>query len=157
MTTEADQARANAIPLEVKKDGLRQRQSGDWVLSLVIAAADMDERITAAPMGTRFQCALVEINDDESPTHDRARQHWRGMSPTKQAGMRCKDPVFWAYLSEEMHFTEIDNEESAAQAVREVCTISSRADLDKPLRNDARRIWHDLDSHFQGWRAAEHG
>ena len=64
---QASQAAANAICLEVKKDGLRQRQSGEWCLSLTVSALDMDRRITAAAMGTRFQAVLVEVNDDETP------------------------------------------------------------------------------------------
>ncbi|UGX98754.1 hypothetical protein G6321_00028020 [Bradyrhizobium barranii subsp. barranii] len=63
----SDLARRNTISLEVKKDGLTQRQSGDWQLRLTIAAIDMDSRITQAPMGTRFACVLVEVNDDETP------------------------------------------------------------------------------------------
>ena len=59
----SDLARRNAISIEVKKDGLTQRQSGDWQLRLTIAAIDMDSRITAAAMGTRFACVLVEHFD----------------------------------------------------------------------------------------------
>jgi len=152
---EADQARANAIPLEAKKDGLRQRQSGDWVLHLVIAAVDMDTRIAQAPMGTRYQCALVEINDDETPKHNAARQHWRELGPTKQAGMRCQDPLFWAFLAEELHFPEIHNEQLAAQCVREICGVTSRSDLSKPLHSEARQMWQETDNHFQAWRARD--
>lgn len=65
--TPAALARHNAIPLEIKKDGLQQRQNGDWVLRFVVQACDMDERITKAAMGTRFQAALVIIGDDELP------------------------------------------------------------------------------------------
>ena len=43
---EAQAARRNAISLEVKKDGLQQRQSGDWMLRFTVAAVDMDRRIT---------------------------------------------------------------------------------------------------------------
>src|SRR5215475_2539197 len=103
---EAARARANAISFEAKKDGLSQRQSGDWQLRLTVAALDMDQRITSAPMGTRFQCVLVEINDDETPVDHAAqdRDKWRALGPTKQAGIRCNDPVFWAFLREHLHF-----------------------------------------------------
>src|SRR5262249_51157344 len=101
---EADVARECAISFEVKKDGLTQRQSGDWQLRFTVQSVDMDNRLTQAPMGTRFQCVLVEVNDDESPRDHKGEQRnaWRDLGPTKQAGIRCADPIFWAYLREEL-------------------------------------------------------
>ena len=154
MRTEADQARANAIALEVKKDGLRQRQSGDWVLSLVIAAVHMDARITGAAMGTRYQCALVEVDDDETPVDDPEKQKWRDLGPVKQAALRCRDPVFWAFLEEEKHF-QVHSQEEAADSVRKWCGVGSRADL--AVEADARIAWYGLDNHFQAWKAAQNG
>jgi hypothetical protein len=150
-------ARENAISFEVKKDGLQQRQSGDWVLRLTLQAADMDQRITNAAMGTRFVCVLVEVNDDETPVDHKAmeRDKWRDLGPAKQAGIRCKDPVFWAYLSEECVGPDVDDEAGAADFVREVCGVASRSDLGKPNRTQARLRWHDLDNGFQAWKARE--
>jgi hypothetical protein len=160
--TEAEQARANAIPLEVKKDGLTQRQSGDWVLRLVVQAADMDQSIITAAMGTRFQAVLVEIDSDESPVRRDAKekQAWRDMGATKQAALRCNDPVFWAFLNENNfdgikgHVTDATD---AADAVRMLCNIETRSDLDKPGFVEQRRVWYHLDNSFQAWRAAENG
>jgi hypothetical protein len=154
MRTEADQARANAIALEVKKDGLRQRQSGDWVLSLVIAAVHMDARITGAAMGTRYQCALVEVNDDETPVQDPEKQKWRDLGPVKQAALRCRDPVFWAFLKEEKKL-RAHSQDEAADIVRLLCAVSSRADL--AINASARVTWNGLDDHFQAWKAAQNG
>jgi hypothetical protein len=153
-------ARDNAISFEVKKDGLTQRQSGDWQLRLTIAAIDMDQRITSAAMGTRFQCVLVEINDDETPVNHRAeeRDKWRALGPVKQAGIRCKDPVFWAYLRETWEgamFAPVHDEESAACAVRDICNVLTRSDLGKPGFQDARILWFDLDQKYQAWKARE--
>jgi hypothetical protein len=154
MRTEADQARANAIALEVKKDGLRQRQSGDWVLSLVIAAVHMDARITGAAMGTRYQCALVEVDDDESPVDDPEKQKWRDLGPVKQAALRCRDPVFWAFLKEEKK-RPVHSQEEAADIVRQLCDVPSRADL--AINTSARMEWFGIDHHFQAWKAAQNG
>lgn len=153
----ASRARDNAIAFEVKKDGLTQRQSGDWQLRLTIAAIDMDQRITGAAMGTRFQCVLVEINDDESPIDHKAmdRDKWRALGPAKQAGIRCKDPIFWAFLREGFYGHAID-EEAAARIVREHCNVLTRSDLDKQGFSDQRILWFDLDQKFQAWKAAEH-
>jgi hypothetical protein len=153
----AAKARDNAVSFECKKDGLQQRQSGDWVLRLTVQAVDMDQRITTAAMGTRFACVLVEINDDETPVDHKAeeRDKWRDLGPAKQAGIRCKEPVFWAYLTEEKGFP-IRDELDAAQAVRDICGVASRSDLGKPGRSVERLRWYDIDNGFQAWRAAEH-
>lgn len=153
----ARQANENSISLEVKKDGLQQRQSGDWMLRFTVQAIEMDRRITNAPMGTRFACVLVEINDDETPVDHKAeaRDKWRDLGPVKQAGMLCKEPVFWAFLSEECGGPQIKNEDAAAVVVRDICGVSSRADLGKPGNQKQRVLWHQLDNAYQAWRARE--
>lgn len=152
-------ASENSISLEVKKDGLTQRQSGDWMLRFTVQAIEMDRRITDAPMGTRFACVLVEIGDDETPVDHKSqdRDKWRELGPTKQAALRCKDPIFWAYLREGMHqFREVRDEASAAAAVRNFCGVASRSEFSKPGFHKSRTLWHGLDHDFQGWKAREH-
>jgi hypothetical protein len=157
MKTPAHRARENSIALEVKKDGLQQRQSGDWMLRFTVAATDMHPTIVAAAMGARFQCVLVEIDDNEMPVEHNAeaRDKWRDLGPTKQAGIRCGDPVFWAWLEEEQTDDDINNHEQAAVFVRAYCGVASRSDLDKPGNQEARTRWYNLDFAFQAWRALE--
>jgi hypothetical protein len=153
----AKKARDNAICFECKKDGLRQRQSGEWCFSLTVKAEDMDTRITGALMGTRYQCALVEVNDDETPVDHKAKERdkWRDLGPVKQAGIRCADPVFQAFLRE--HYEEtISDEEGAAECVRYACNVLTRSDLGKPGFADQRILWFDLDNKFGAWKAKEH-
>lgn len=152
---EADTATANAISLEIKKDGLQQRQSGDWQLRFTVSSADMDQRLASAPMGTRYACVLVEVNDDETPVDYRAqeRDKWRDLGPTKQAALRCKEPLFWAFLNEELHFVGVDSEGRAAEAIRDQCGVASRSDLSHNHR--ARTIWFEVDRHYQAWKASE--
>jgi hypothetical protein len=155
---EWDTARANAIAMEAKKDGLSQRQDGQWSIRFTIASADMDARVTSAPMGCRYQMVLVEVNDDETPVEHLTfdRDKWRALGPRRQAVLRCKDPVFWAYMHEELHFPLVENEAFAACLVREQCRVGSRSDLEKPGNSEARVIWHKLDFGFQAWRNREH-
>jgi hypothetical protein len=156
---EAETAVHNAISFEVKKDGLQQRQSGDWQLRFTVSAVDMDQRLSVAPMGTRFACVLVEVNDDETPVNHRAveRDKWRDLGPAKQAGIRCKDPMFWAFLEEELHFGSVRSEPFAAQIVREHCQVTSRSELSQPGNHYPRERWHQMDSAFQAWKARENG
>jgi hypothetical protein len=157
MRTPAEAASANAISLELKKDGLQQRQNGDWMLRFTVAGTDMHQRLATAAMGTRYQCVLVEVGDDEEPIDHNAmeRDKWRAAGPVKQAGIRCTDPVFWAYLSEEHEHGDVNNGPDAAQVVRTICDVASRADLDKPGFSRNRIKWYDLDNAFQAWRRKE--
>ncbi|WP_334358394.1 hypothetical protein [Bradyrhizobium sp. AZCC 2176] len=124
----------------------------------MIAGADMDDRVSKAPMGTRYQCVIVEINDDETPRDHKAeeRDKWRALGATKQAGIRCKEPTFWAFLVEEMNCCAW-SEAEAAEAVRDICRVASRADLDKPGHSLERVRWFDLDNQYQAWRIRENG
>lgn len=144
----ADTAVANAIPLEVKKDGLQQRQNGDWVLRLVVQAADMDPRLTNAAMGTRFQAALVEIGDDELPKEKKGKLDWREVQPAAQCGIRCNDLRFREYLSVEHGFKTANSEEAAA-VVRQICRVESRKEFS--TSHKARTLWHQLDSQYREW------
>jgi hypothetical protein len=145
----AERAVANAIPIEVKKDGLQQRQNGDWVLRLVVQAADMDQRVTTAPMGTRYQAVLVEVNDDETPKEQpKSKLDWRDVQPAAQAGIRCAEPRFRDYLAVE-HGINTKTAQEAAEAVRNLCGVNSRAMLG--VNHKARALWHSIDSGYRSW------
>lgn len=144
---------AKKIQLELKKDALTQRQNGSWQVRFTVAAADMDHRLTAAPMGTRFVAELAEVTDDETP-RDEERGTWAELGATKQAGIRCKNVIFRAWLSETHNIPPLD-EEGAARFVRDYCGVASRADFDKPGMNASRKLWHQLDNEFQAWKALE--
>lgn len=141
----AERAVASAIPLEVKKDALRQTQSGEWKVTFTVQAADMDPRLTSAPMGTRYQLAMVEIGDNEEP---KGRTDWRDLQPTAQAGIRCQEPRFRDFLAVEYGFVT-NTDEEAAVVVRQICGVESRKDLS--IKHKARTLWRQLDSRYLGW------
>jgi hypothetical protein len=172
--TPADRARNNAISLEAKKDALSQRQSGDWKVSFTVQGVDMDTRLTQAPMGTRYAVVLVEIGDDEQPVQkeDRAKPRqkllpdaptggakrekmdWRDLQPAAQAGIRCEDPIFKAFLSEQYRKEWVHADKEADECVRRICGVQSRSELGTV--HAARVIWKMLDDQFQAWKALEH-
>jgi hypothetical protein len=146
----------------VKKDGLQQRQNGDWTLRFTAQAKDLQPEdihqvIVNANMGTRFLLTLVEIGDDEMPVEHKKmdRDKWRALGATAQAGIRCKQPLFWVWLSEEKRIA-CGDEEDAAKIVRKICGVETRRDLDKVGNAQARIMWHELDFEFQAWKAMEH-
>jgi hypothetical protein len=167
--TPADHARNAAISFECKKDSLRQMQNGDWRMSVTVQGIDMDERITRAAMGTRFVAVLVEIGSDEMPVtpaketpakpgqippkSDRVKRPWQEIPPAQQAGIRCDEPAFAAYLREQRP-DDWHESPDPVDCVYLICGISSRAELG--ANQKARVIWHQIDTAFQAWKALEH-
>lgn len=174
--TPADLATQNAISFECKKDALRQNQSGDWKIAFTVQGLDMDERLTKAFPGTRYMAVLVEIGADELPVHQPAKEtkapspksspqpthppaaakrekmDWRELQPAAQAGIRCADPIFIAFLKEQYEHYWI-NHEDAARTLRDICSIQSRTELNTD--HSCRMIWKALDDQFQAWKARE--
>src|SRR6185295_1296409 len=169
--TVADQARNAAISLEAKKDGLVQKQSGDWKMSFTVQAIDMSDRLTKAPMGTRFAMVLVEIGDDELPAPTaaappaveappepvnqpppaRARRDWRDVPPAEQAFLRCQNAAFVSFLKEEwqIEWQQAGNGDPAADCVRQICGVESRSEI--ATNHRSRMLWKQLDDQFQAW------
>lgn len=144
----AERAIANAIAFECKKDALRQTQSGEWKMTLTLQAADMDQRVTTAPMGTRYQAVLVEVNDDETPKETKGKLDWREVQPAAQAGIRCAEPRFRDFIAVE-YGMDTKTAQEAAEAVRNICGVNSRSEFSTNQRK--RVIWHQLDSKYRDW------
>lgn len=90
-----------------------------------------------------------------APKPDRAtreKMDWRDMQPAAQAGIRCAEPMFRAFLREVKKFGHCD-EDDAAVAVRDICGVKTRADLGSI--HAARVLWHQLDTEYQAWLAKE--
>jgi hypothetical protein len=60
-----------------------------------------------------------------------------------EAALRCREPLFWRYL-------DVSNEDEAAQSVRLICGIASRAGLNTDP--EAAMAWRTLDSQFLAWK-----
>lgn len=78
---------------------------------------------------------------------------WRDIQPAQQAGIRCEDPVFVAFLKEQRP-DDWHETQDAAECVRLICNVASRSEL--TTSHKARMIWHLLDQEFDAWKALEH-
>jgi hypothetical protein len=96
-----------------------------------------------------FGIAALGEQTDEKPS----RQEWKDCSPSKQAGIRCSEPIFWAFLKEELGMKSEGNADNAATFVRRYCEVNSRAHFN--TNHQARALWTQLDSRFDVWKAAE--
>ncbi len=162
--TPAELATAAAISFECKKDSMRQNQSGDWKIAFTVQGIDVPDRLTKAFPGTRFMMVLVEIGGDELPVQPapvaqpepvdqprpaRAKRDWRDLQPSQQAGIRCQEPEFKAFLREQRSAEWKDTVFAADDTVRYICGVSSRRDLN--TSHKARVIWHQLNDQYEAW------
>ena len=166
--TPAEQAKANAISFECKKDSLRQSQAGDWKISFTVQGIDMDERLTKAFPGTRYMAVLVEIGSDELPVQSAeaaqprqesksspaGKRDWRDLQPQQQAGIRTNEPSFAAFLRETRPDDWHECGDDPAECIRLICGVNSRAMIG--VNQKARVIWHQLDIAYQAWMQVEH-
>jgi len=88
----------------------------------------------------------------EKPAKD--KRDWRELSPAQQAGIRCDEPSFAAFLKEQRPDDWHEATDDPAACVRLICGVTSRAYIEKDQRS--RVIWKQLDDQFQAWKALEH-
>lgn len=141
---------------EAKKIAWRQTKDG-LVLALSIHPDDVSPEMSLAPLNTRFMIAFSEIGDDEKPVDRKppseaapsGSKPFSSLPLSQQAGIRCADRQFQTFMAEK-HFAQSLSDEGAAEQVRFLCHIKSRADLDDNLQQGAN-IWYELENEFQQW------
>ena len=102
-----------ALQFEARKVALKQDRTG-FILTLSLHPDEVPEEILRDFVGARYACAVVRIQDDESPTPYDNR--------VAKAGMLCRDPDFQEFLS-------CDNEIDATHLLSKRCGIESRTEL----------------------------
>ena len=123
--------------------------------------------------GQRFMAVLVPVDDDgenvvanEPVVGRKPRTPWGEMSRAKQAGIRCDDPSFQAWINhaypDESYVARADNlnfsdADLAAAIVRKHCGVASRSELDADYNIQGRigdrsapgSLWDALDAQFR--------
>lgn len=102
-----------ALQFEARKVALKQDRTG-FILTLSLHPDEVPEEILRDFVGARYACAVVRIQDDESPTPYDNR--------VQKAGMLCRDPDFQEFLM-------CDNETDATHMLCKRCGIESRTEL----------------------------
>src|ERR1700678_3123742 len=95
--------------------GIPRSDKERWV---AVARLDPTKSVSEAP----------EAPKTVSQPSERERQKWMTMPPAKQAAIRCNDPVFRQFIKE-MKNANCAFGLSSAEAVRELCGVTSRADI----------------------------
>lgn len=131
---------------EAKKHAYRQTQEG-VVVSFVVHPNDVSSELATAPLGTRYMVAFSEIGDDDKPAQkepEKPRQSFNELPRAQQAGILCADPQFQQWLSID---PDEDGATYAAETVRAMCGVPSRAKLDADPR--AADKWDALVSKYR--------
>lgn len=83
-------------------------------MTLCLHPDEIPEELLRDFVGARYACALVRIQDNETPTEYENR--------VKKAGMLCRDERFQDFL-------EVNSEDEAAMELCKRCGIESRTEL----------------------------
>ncbi|MGW1422725.1 hypothetical protein ACWAT4_21725 [Bradyrhizobium manausense] len=96
---------------------------------------------------------LQPSEDKRSAGAKRDKRDWSDLQPQQQAGIRCNEPTFIAFLKEERP-DDWHEAQNAAECVRLICGVESRVELG--INPNAGIAWSRLESQYQAWRAVEH-
>jgi len=123
-----------ALQFEARKVALKQDRTG-FILTLSMHPDEIPEELIRDFVGARYACALVRIQDDESPTEYTNR--------VKKAGMLCRNDHFQDFL-------EVNSEDEAAAELCKRCGIESRTELHGNAQ--AKTIFDNLVKEYESLR-----
>lgn len=127
-----------ALQFEARKVAMKQDRTG-FVLTLSIHPDELPEELMRDFVGARYGCALVRIQDDESPTPY--------VNRVQKAGMLCRNPAFQEFIAERIH-RSVD-EDNAAEWLCKQCGITSRSELNGNKK--AQEMFDAIAIDFDNW------
>jgi len=128
-----------ALQFEARKIALKQDRTG-YVLTLSIHPDEVPEEILRDFVGARYACALVRIQDDETPT--------QYVNRVQKAGMLCRNPSFQEFIAERLVGHSV-NEDQAAAVLCKQCGITSRSELNGNAQ--AQETFDAIVLDFENW------
>lgn len=117
--------RSKALDFEGVKVYLKQNKDG-VVIHFAIHPDDAPKDLITAPIGSRYQVAVVRIDDDGTPATPVHKE--KANRIIQAAGMLCRNPKFWKWLSDQVAM-DINDEEEAVTHLHAILGIDSRAEL----------------------------
>ena len=134
------------IQFEAVKTGLKQSKDG-YLLTLAVHPDEIQDDLMRDFVGSRYVVVMVRLGDDEKPLN--REQEFPGDHAVKMAGMLCRDPEFWEWLSQKK-LLEDQNEKACAEWLSDYLGIESRKEL--KTDEDARALFNRLKEAFEAWR-----
>ena len=128
------------LKFEAVKTSFRQTRDG-YHLTLVLHPNDVPNELYTSWVGTRYQCVMVELNDQDKPVERDGVEE--GRRAVAVAAQLCRSTPFQQYIADitgaDFHITRHDaksgssytlgDEEAAAVRLRSLCGGDSRADF----------------------------
>lgn len=136
---------------------VRTRQVVQIVMEVPLADADTAYEILGGmPNSAKERWFGIASIRPTAPTPqlEKPKRDWRDLGPAQQAGIRCEEPTFAAFLKENHPDDWHEAGADAAECVRLLCQVSSRSEL--ATNHRARVIWKQLDDEFAAWKEMEH-
>ena len=110
----------SALSFEAVKVRITQNKQGVYLV-LNVHPDEVPEDLLRSWVGTRYYCAMVGIQDDETPApHKPITKKSHGQKFVDRAGIMAREKEFWK-------FSEVDNEADASEFIRNFCNIHSRS------------------------------
>jgi len=116
---------------------------------LVLAAFGWPTGVDPVPVAIARLNPTKAVSDASKPAGEpKERRRFQELSLPQQAGMRCEEKSFWAFLIQEMNY-DCPNATTAADAVRDICGVTSRADIRDGEPSGKR--WDRLNADYVNW------
>lgn len=128
-----------ALQFEARKVAMKQDRNG-YILTLCMHPDEVPEEILRDFVGARYACALVRIQDDESPTPY--------VNRVQKAGMLCRSTAFQEFIAERLVGRMVDEDEAAAALCKQ-CGITSRSELNGNTK--AQEMFDAMILDFENW------
>jgi len=141
-----DRAKDYTLSFEAVKTSFRQTKDG-YHLTLVLHPNDVPQDLFSSWVGTRYQCAMVQLSDDDQPM--KTKESIESDANIQQAGMLCRSPRFQTWIHQRA-LTDIEErdvwgeseEDHTVRVLTKLCGISSRKELATDL--EGRKIFKEL-------------
>ncbi len=138
-----DDIKEQTVTFEAVKVSMTQNKEGH-ILRLAIHPNDTPEDVLRFPVGTRFQVALVAINDEGQPEAGPVTRD--GLKAIRMAAALCANEDFQAWMVREGLATMACNS-AATEGLREYLGIGSRSEL--KANTEARESLYNLVAEFR--------
>lgn len=128
------------LQFECRKVALKQDRTG-FVLTLSLHPDEAPEEMLRDFVGSRYMCALVRLQDDESQTDYKNR--------VSMAGILCRNHIFQEFMEQHGGAKSLSEEETA-QYLCKICVIESRTELNG--NQAAKKLFDELVTKFEEWK-----
>lgn len=139
--------REAAIGFEAVKVSMSQDKNG-VTLRLSVHPNDCPPELHTDWVGSRYMVGMVRLNDFDEPEM-REEQHYIERL-IASAGLLCRNPDFWTFLSGRYSFEDVGGEDEAIHTLRNECRIKSRSEFRD--NSDARYRFDEIKKEFLQWK-----